>query len=109
MSVCPSAKIAPIVIEPALESIDTAPEPSISMVVAPLRVVAPVPPRLKVALPSVSVRALVDVRVIAAAASTVTFAPAFRSRLPAVAVIAIASAAVPEVLVRDIFSLPAVP
>ena len=42
-------------------------------------------------------------------ASIVTLAPALKSKLPAVAVIAIASAAVPAVLVNEIFSLPAVP
>ena len=39
----------------------------------------------------------------------VTLSPAFKSKLPAVAVIEIASAAVPDVLVKEIFSLPAVP
>ena len=49
------------------------------------------------------------VNVISSAASIVTLSPAFKSKLPAVAVIEIASAAVPDVLVKEIFSLPAVP
>ena len=39
----------------------------------------------------------------------VTLSPAFKSKLPAVAVIEIASAAVPAVFVKEIFSFPAVP
>ena len=44
---------------------------------------------------------------ISSAASIVTLSPAFKSKLPAVAVIEIASAAVPAVLVNEIFSFPA--
>ena len=51
----------------------------------------------------------VVVNAISSAASIVTLSPAFKSKLPAVAVIEIASAAVPDVLVKEIFSLPAVP
>ena len=46
---------------PALEFNDKLLVESISMVVAPLRVVAPVPPNCKVAVPSVRLNALVDV------------------------------------------------
>ena len=43
---------------------------------------------------------------ISSAASIVTLSPALKSKLPAVAVIEIASDAVPSVLVNEIFSLP---
>ena len=146
--------------------IESAPVESISSVVAPDNVVAPVPPICIVAVPSVIVIAFTDVNVIAAVASIVTPAPfkskapvvvisisdalpsiltpaapsnvnapddvvifeaapasklipfvasivtsipAFKSKLPAVAVIAIASELFPAVLTNEIFSLPAVP
>ena len=90
---------APIYVEPVVVEVS---------VVAPVILVAPVPPKDNVAVPSVNVKASVDVNAILVPASIVTWLPALMSRPPAVDVKLIASAAVPDVFNKYIFSFAGV-